>query len=411
MASSSSSSVPMNFSSHHSSTTWLVRELLKRTDLSNGDICLFHYPLTQVPYIATQELQQAFDNLTSVTPSTTSSITSNSSGSGSGHPENNVVANAVLVPPEHVERAQAEARSRITRIQFCWYQFPQFPRLMDVYANLQHVDIRQNASLSSIDSIINHVPNLASFNLSDCPNVRTLSPLASAVISLVNDDDDDDTTNNDRDNRRRSRLALKHLWIRGCNLGNMTNEEWANVFDALAESTGPLERLTLSRNNMSYLHGNIGKLTSLTYFFLEDNNNFDDGGHCSTHNHAESSNSGFVIPEEIGSLQQLRFASFCGNNITRLPRQVAHLNVNCDVYLHRNPGLRYPPPQYQKSIKMMRQFFHQERMKLLRGSVLLMPHVTRARWRALERLYQPGGSGYVVCKERFEDTVRRTSIT
>eukprot|EP00957_Ditylum_brightwellii_P127959 9758874-Ditylum_brightwellii.AAC.1 len=60
---------------------------------------------------------------------------------------------------------------------------------------------------------------------------------------------------------------------------------------------------------------------------------------------------------------------------------------------------------------MMRQFFHQERMKLLRGSVLLIPHLTRARWRALERLYQPGGSGYFGCKERFEETVRRTSIT
>ena len=269
--------------------------------------------------------------------------------------------------------------------------------------------------MTSIDSIITHVPNLTSFNLSDCPNVRTLSPLASAR-------DSDATNNNDRDhdtNRRHTRLALKHLWVRGCNLGNMTNEEWANVFDALADSTGPLERLTLSRNNMSYLHGNIGKLTSLTYFFLEDNNNFvgdddDDGG---TNNHdgrrrrSTPSNGGFVIPEEIGSLHQLRFASFCGNNITRLPRQVAHLNPNCDVYLHRNPNLQYPPPQYQKSIKMMRQFFHQERMKLLRGSILLMPHVTRARWRALERLYQPGGSGYVVCKERFEETVRRTSIT
>ena len=54
-------------------TTWLVQELLKRTDLPNGDICLFHYPLTQVPYITTQELQDAFDTLASITSTTNNS--------------------------------------------------------------------------------------------------------------------------------------------------------------------------------------------------------------------------------------------------------------------------------------------------------------------------------------------------
>ncbi len=274
--------------------------------------------------------------------------------------------------------------------------------------------------MTSIDSIITQLPNLTSLNLSDCPNVRTLLPLAS-VVSIENDattNDEHDDEHDDDSRHHRRLLALKHLWVRGCNLNTMSNEEWASVFDALAESTGPLERLTLSRNNMSYLHGNIGKLTNLTYLFVEDNNTT--GGSSSnssttTNNNdgrsSSSSNHGFIIPEEIGALQQLRFASLCGNNITRLPRQMAHLNLNCDVYLHRNPNLRYPPPPYQKSIQMMRQFFHQERMRLLRGSVLLMPHVTRARWRALERLYRPGGSGYVECKERFEEAVRRTSIT
>ncbi|KAK1735103.1 hypothetical protein QTG54_014169 [Skeletonema marinoi] len=376
MASSSSSA--MNSSSHHRpgiqsakfkhhSSAWLVHELLKRTDTTNGDVSLFHYPMTQVPYITMEEMQQAFDELASF----------------DGNQE---------MPPEYVERAQAEARSRIHRIQFCWYQFPQFPTLTDAYVNIQHVDIRQNASLTSIDSIITQLPNLTSFNLSDCPNVRTLAPLASVALS------ENDATNGEYDSsRRHNSLALKHLWVRGCSLSNMTNEEWANVFEALAGSSGPLERLTLSRNNISYLHGNIGKVTSLTYLFLEDN--------------SACGSNGFVIPGEIGSLHNLRFASLCGNNIMKLPRQVAHLNPNCDVYLHRNPNLRYPPPQYQMSIKMMRHFFHQERMKIFRGSVLLIPHLTRARWRALERLYQPGGSGYFGCKERFEETVRRTSIT
>jgi hypothetical protein len=243
-----------------------------------------------------------------------------------------------------------------------------------------------------------------------------LSPLATAVLfdnHSNNDNNDNNDVNDDNPDppvmirRRRRRLALRHLWVRGCNLLNMSNEEWSQVFSALAESTGPLERLTLSRNNMTFVHGDIGKLKSLTYLFIEDN-----------HAPVESvagvdgrGSNGFVLPEEIGQLQSLRFASFCGNNITRLPKQMAQLNINCDVYVHRNPNLRYPPPPYQRSIKLMRQYFHDERMRLLRGTILFMPHVTRARWRALERLYKPGGSGYFECKGRFEESVRRTSIT
>ena len=50
-------------------------------------------------------------------------------------------------------------------------------------------------------------------------------------------------------------------------------------------------------------------------------------------------------------------------------------------------------------------------MVLLRGTVLFLPHFERARWRANERLYRPGGWGYWACKERFEEITRRDSIT
>lgn len=141
----------------------------------------------------------------------------------------------------------------------------------------------------------------------------------------------------------------------------------------------------------------------LMYLFVEDNvaAQTDGGARCDV---------GFRIPDELGNLRCLRFISFCGNNVTSLPRTMGRLDENCDVYLHRNPNLSYPPPAYQRSIKTMRLFFHRERMALLRGAVLFMPHCKRARWRANERLYEPGGSGYAACKERFEEVVRRTSI-
>ena len=273
-----------------------------------------------------------------------------------------------------------------------------------------------------IDSLISQLPHLTSLNLSDCPNIRTLAPLA-IQQDIV------EGTNHDHDNPApppRGMLNLRHLWVRGCNLSSMSREEWAGVFDTLAEC--PLERLTLSRTNMRYLHENVGKLNSLQYLFVEDNaSGFGNGrsGDNATNigtllaesdmvslpSYYLTDSSGMKLPDELGDLSSLRFLSLCGNNISSLPNTIGRLNDNCDIYLHRNPNLTYPPMIHRHSIKAMREFFHKERMNLFFGVVLLNPSIKRARWRANERLYRSGGLGYVETKERFEENVRRTSIT
>lgn len=118
---------------------------------------------------------------------------------------------------------------------------------------------------------------------------------------------------------------------------------------------------------------------------------------------------GYWFPRAT-ALKNLRFLSLCGNNLTHLPRTLGRLNPNCDVHLQRNPNLVYPPAPHSGSVKSMRQYFHQERMALLRGMVLLVPHVKRSKFRANERLYRPGGSGYYVCRNRFEEAARKKSI-
>lgn len=112
--------------------TWLLRELLKRTDVANGDICMFHYPMPSklVPFTTVEDMQCAIDTLALTT--TTSAQQNNG-----------------IIPPEYMERSTPESRSRITRIQFCWYQFQELPArgLMNAFVNLQHIDIRQNGKL------------------------------------------------------------------------------------------------------------------------------------------------------------------------------------------------------------------------------------------------------------------------
>mmetsp|Transcript_24455 Transcript_24455/g.42831 ORF Transcript_24455/g.42831 Transcript_24455/m.42831 type:complete len:485 (+) Transcript_24455:165-1619(+) len=406
------------------SSAWLATELLKRTDLSSGDICMFHYPMDFFPRMDMDDMERAFDmifeggdvlfarddNGTAAGGGQAQELQQEDQAASSQY-NNNADNNGVPAIPEYMSNASLEARNQVIRIQFSWYQFAEFPRdvLGRTYPNLQHLDIRQNASLTCIDSLISQLPHLTSLNLSDCPNIHTLAPLAT-TLGMPQQQREGTLQENQLNPTTRRTLSLRHLWVRGCNLSSMSREEWSNVFDTLSESTGPLERLTLSRNNMSYLHGNIGKLKRLTYLFVEDND-VTGGSMNNATPRRGSRNSGFELPDELGNLSNLRFISLCGNNVTSLPRTVGRLHDSCDVYLHRNPNLTYPPPMYLRSITTMRQFFHRERMALLSGAVLFMPHWKRARRRANERLYRPGGWGYMVCKERFEDSARRSSIS
>jgi Leucine-rich repeat (LRR) protein len=192
---------------------------------------------------------------------------------------------------QYVINALQRARDQVARIQFSWYQFEELPRgvVGSTYPNLRHVDIRQNgeigippevrctfvcecillsfyndeASLKCIDSIITQLPHLSSLNISDCPNLLTLAPLAKCNAAIASFDHND--------GEQPSNLNLKHLWVRGCNLSEMSRAEWSAVFDALSKSSGPLERMTLSRNRISYLEGGISKLKNLSYLFVEDN--------------------------------------------------------------------------------------------------------------------------------------------
>ena len=283
-----------------------------------------------------------------------------------------------------VHNARRVQRDKITRVQFLWFQFDRLPPLFfsSVYPNLLHLDIRQNALLTSLSSIASHLPNLASLCISDCPNLRTISHLAPTRTRHATADEESDELWLSR------RLNLKQVWVRGCNLTAMSPVEWGRVFDALANSNGPLKLLFLSRNRLTYLHQNVGKLTSLEHLSVENNECLEPGG--------------FGLPDELGNLSQLSFLSLCDNNLTRLPRTCGRLDDSCAVYLHQNRHLRSPPREHQESVQKMRRFFHAERMTLLTGLILFVPHVRRARLRANCRLYRPGGSGYVASKHRFE---------
>ena len=264
---------------------------------------------------------------------------------------------------------------RIRKVYFMAYNFPTLPGTPIIgatYINLRHVDIRDNDEFNDIGPILRQIPNLTSLNVSDCPSLTSLLPIATVPMET------------------RRNLALKHLWVRGTSLADMTVGEWKGVFRAFAQSSGPMERLALCRNQLANLPCSIVLLcSSLTYLFVEDMPDI-------------------VIPEVIGSMKRLRYLSLAGNDLKRLPKTIGRLGNHgvgggiFSINLHRNPNLISPPAEYQHSIETIRVYLHTERMCLLRGLIRLYPHMRRARLRANERMYRPNGSGYWSSKERFE---------
>lgn len=161
------------------------------------------------------------------------------------------------------------------------------PMLLSMYSQSSSrlFDNTTIASLTCIESIITQLPHLSSLNISDCPKLCTLTPLA---MLNNNSQSTEDTSTNMQQARN---LNLRHLWVRGCNLSGMSKNDWSEVFDALSRSSGPLERLTLSRNRISYLDGGIGKLKALSYLFVEDNYSANENG---------KNGKTFELPDELG---------------------------------------------------------------------------------------------------------------
>lgn len=251
------------------------------------------------------------------------------------------------------EDANSRNNDRIRKVYFVAYNFatlPDTPVFGTTYTNLRHVDIRDNDEFNDISPILRQIPNLTSLNVSDCPGLTSLLPIATVPMET------------------RRNLALKHLWVRGTSLAGMTVGEWEGVFLALAQSSGLMERLALCRNEMAALPCSVVLLcSSLTYLFVEDM-------------------PGIAIPEVIGSMRKLRYLSLAGNDLKRLPRTIGRLGNSdtFDINLHRNPNLLSPPPEYQHSFEAIREYLHMERMRFFRGMIRFYPYMRRARLRANE---------------------------
>lgn len=152
----------------------------------NGDICLFHYPMTFFPHVSINDMRRAFElillngddvdevengaaneaenddglnenedvvrderdaNLNDTLNSINDTISNSSDGASS-----NAEEETTTLESPHLQSATLSARNQITRIQLSSYQFECFPNEIvgRVYSNLAHVDIRQNGTTIAV---------------------------------------------------------------------------------------------------------------------------------------------------------------------------------------------------------------------------------------------------------------------
>jgi len=128
----------------------------------------------------------------------------------------------------------------------------------------------------------------------------------------------------------------------------------------------------LLRNNLTYLHlGNLPKLTSL--------------------------------PAAIGDLHKLDLLVVRNTSIVNLPQEIGRLQDGCQVDLSggTTTTMICPPRCFRGSVCAMRRYFAEKRLRVFRGLVRLVILFQKARMRAVDRLFEPGGKGYKRCRESF----------
>ncbi len=178
--------------SYNVSPGWLAREILKRTDVSNGEICMFQYPTTfryfdcgtnggggnfiqrhcsgnfigssshstlnainavdrdKIFHVLNEnDLQRALELILN---EDFVSGRNNANNNGRMDIEDDSIRSEeqyeeqLMIQPSYMQNSSQESRDQITRLQFSWYDFQSFPTEIvgRAFTNLQHVDIRQN---------------------------------------------------------------------------------------------------------------------------------------------------------------------------------------------------------------------------------------------------------------------------
>jgi len=199
---------------------------------------------------------------------------------------------------------------------------------------------------------------------------------------------------------------MHSLSFNECGLSVTRDDDWASGMEALARTgrnrAGFLSISISGCDSLTHLPSSIGKLKDTVknrvLLYLRRNANL-------SH-----------LPHELGNIPKLLTLGIesCPK-IVHLPWTLKRLSLHTSIDLSNQWGLienmgmtkaakAFGPPFF--TIDRSISYFTIARRKFYHGLFLLSIYFARARRRAIERLYAPGGTRYEEGRDRFEETIR-----
>ncbi|GFH58786.1 hypothetical protein CTEN210_15262 [Chaetoceros tenuissimus] len=264
--------------------------------------------------------------------------------------------------------------------------------LANLCPNIRCFRIERCKVLSNIQSLFLEFGNIWMLQLHDCPQITSLDfitncPLNHMHIShlsirncgLVSALEQKKIDYNSERSSKRQRRESK------TNDPSYTQDIWTRAFSVLSQTTSNHVELSITKcENMFSIPSSIRLLASkITLLHLTNLINL-------TH-----------LTSEIGSMQQLEVFLLLDTAIKHLPMEIGRLGINCLVQVS-GKELISPPKCFLGSMHALRKYFTKKKFRIWRGFIRLSILLRYARNRAIERLYKPGGKGYIKCRESFE---------
>jgi len=295
----------------------------------------------------------------------------NSNGNGSSHNGSN-----------HSPSIQA---SRVRGIYFVDYTFEELPSVVgQVFPQITQCNFSKCNQLNSFRSTLLQFPSLTTLAARDCPALTSLSSLSSIPRNMT----------------------LQAIRLNNCGLIVTRDDDWEGGMIALGNtrSTGLVLNITSCRH-LKRLPSSIRFLGNVLSCLRLENNLF-------LH----------FVPAALGDLALLaEFQLIDCPLIYALPVTMWRLRGDCKVSITGNDGLiqkirrdtrSYQPKgvvdgtvissaYFSQKVGKMKDYFQKARMRQFKAAVEVSILLRRARFRAIHRIYRPGGAGFYRSRDSF----------
>jgi hypothetical protein len=298
----------------------------------------------------------------------------------------------------HSETAQSEDTfSCIRHVTFHDFHFTELPaNLGRVLENVVGTCTFTNCpNLSSLRAIVEQFPNLSCIKCIECPSLTSLSSLAAIP----------------------PHVPLKSLSFDRCGLRVTPDDSWDEAMRMISRTKraryghGRHRSLILRQFHIEFIA--CPSLETLPPCIGHLNKKDADIISIRLHNNLKMSS----ISCDIGKLTNLRKLEITEcPNIQKLPWSICRVNKKCEILMdHSMSDLRknlqdagaevteaFDDYDYECSVSDLEPYFCIQRRKFYYGILKLAVLVNRARTRAIDRLYKPGGIGFEKSRVNFE---------